>query len=108
MAASDIVLSRAGANSIWEAAVLYKPMLLIPLCGSGTRGDQVDNAKFFEEKQSALVLVGQDATSDKMKEELTKLLDENTRKNLSESLKKLTGSQKPAQKIAEIVYEETK
>lgn len=108
VAASDIVLSRAGANSIWEAAVLYKPMLLIPLCGSGTRGDQVDNAKFFEEKQSALVLVGQDATSDKMKEELTKLLDENTRKNLSESLKKLTGSQKPAQKIAEIVYEETK
>ena len=43
-----------------------------------------------------------------MKEELTKLLDENTRKNLSESLKKLTGNQKPAQKIAEIVYEETK
>ena len=107
VAASDIVLSRAGANSIWEAAVVYKPMLLIPLCGNGTRGDQVDNAKFFEENKSALVLVGQNATSDKMKEELTKLLDESTRKNLSESLKKLTGSQKPAQKIAEIIYEET-
>lgn len=107
VAASDIVLSRAGANSIWEAAVLHKPMLLIPLCGSGTRGDQVDNARFFEENNCALVLVGEDAKADKMKEELTKLLNENTRKNLSESLKKLTGSQKAAQKIAEIVYEET-
>ena len=48
VAASDIVMGRAGANSIWEAAVLLKPMLLIPLCGNGTRGDQVDNAKFFE------------------------------------------------------------
>ena len=107
LAASDLVLSRAGANSIWEAAVLLKPMLLIPLCGSGTRGDQVDNARFFEENKSALVLIGQDATSENMKQELTKLLDLNTRKNLSEELKKLIGIQKPAQKIAEIIYEET-
>jgi len=82
-------------------------MLLIPLCGSGTRGDQVDNARFFEENKSALVLIGQDATSENMKKELSKLLDLNTRKNLSEGLKKLIGSQKPAQKIAEIIYEET-
>ena len=107
VAAADIVLSRAGANSIWEAAVLYKPMLLIPLCGSGTRGDQVDNAKFFEENHSALVLIGDDVTSENMKAEVTKLLDENTRKNLSEGLKNLIGKQKPAQKIAEIIYEET-
>lgn len=107
LAASDLVLSRAGANSIWEAAVLLKPMLLIPLCGNGTRGDQVDNARFFEENKSALVLIGQDANSEKMKEELSKLLDLNTRQNLSEGLKKLIGRQKPAQKIAEIIYEET-
>ena len=107
VAAADVILSRAGANSIWEAAVLYKPMLLIPLCGSGTRGDQVDNAKFFEENNSALILVGEQATSDKMKEKLTKLLDEGTRKILSSELKKLIGTQKPAQKIAEIIYEET-
>ena len=107
VAASDVVLSRAGANSIWEAAVLYKPMLLIPLCGSGTRGDQVDNARFFEENRSALVLVGEDATAENMKAKLSLLLEENTRKELSQKLKALIGEQKPALKIAEIVYEET-
>ncbi|EID85008.1 UDP-N-acetylglucosamine:LPS N-acetylglucosamine transferase [Treponema sp. JC4] len=108
VAAADVVLSRAGANSIWEAAVLYKPMLLIPLCGSGTRGDQVDNAKFFEENHSALVLIGDAATSENMKTELTKMLEPSVRENFAAELKKLCGEQKPAQKIAEIIYEETK
>ena len=83
-------------------------MLLIPLCGSGTRGDQVDNAKFFEENHSALVLIGDDATSENMKTELTKMLDQSVRQGFEEELKKLCGKQKPAQKIAEIIYEETK
>lgn len=108
LAASDIVLSRAGANSIWEAAVLYKPLLLIPLCGNGTRGDQVDNARFFEANQAALILVGKEADSENMKEKLTKLLDENVRKNFSDQMKKLCGSEIPAKKIAQIIYEETK
>lgn len=108
LAASDIILSRAGANSIWEAAVLYKPLLLIPLCGSGTRGDQVDNARFFESKEAAFVLVGEDATSEKMKEKLIQLLDEKVRQKFSEQLKKLCGSQVPARTIAQIIYEETK
>lgn len=108
LAASDIILSRAGANSIWEAAVLYKPLLLIPLCGSGTRGDQVDNARFFESKEAAFVLAGEDATSEKMKEKLIQLLDEKVRQKFSEQLKKLCGSQVPARTIAQIIYEETK
>jgi UDP-N-acetylglucosamine--N-acetylmuramyl-(pentapeptide) pyrophosphoryl-undecaprenol N-acetylglucosamine transferase len=36
-------------------------MVLIPLCGSGTRGDQVENARFFERQGAALVLVGDEA-----------------------------------------------
>ena len=65
IACSDIIVSRAGANSIWECSVLGKPMVLIPLCGSGTRGDQVDNAQFFAEKGAALVLLGENADSQK-------------------------------------------
>ncbi len=52
----DIVLSRSGANSLWECAVLGKPMVLLPLTGSGTRGDQVENALIFEEKGGAKVI----------------------------------------------------
>ncbi|MDR2177867.1 MAG: undecaprenyldiphospho-muramoylpentapeptide beta-N-acetylglucosaminyltransferase [Treponema sp.] len=56
LAAADLVLSRAGAGTVWENAVLGKPMILLPLRGSGTRGDQVENAEFFEKTGAALVL----------------------------------------------------
>ena len=104
IAAADIILSRAGANSIWEAAVLGKPMVLIPLCGSGTRGDQVDNAKFFEEKNAAIVLLGEKADSENLLKALEKMLDEKTRNEYSQNVLKMTGSEKPAEKIADILY----
>jgi len=46
LAASDFVLARAGANSIFEFLALKKPMLLMPLV-AGSRGDQVENAQSF-------------------------------------------------------------
>jgi UDP-N-acetylglucosamine--N-acetylmuramyl-(pentapeptide) pyrophosphoryl-undecaprenol N-acetylglucosamine transferase len=55
MAASELVMGRSGAG-IWEWAVLGKPMLLIPLRGSGTRGDQIENARFFQQAGAAQVL----------------------------------------------------
>ncbi|MCL2765765.1 MAG: undecaprenyldiphospho-muramoylpentapeptide beta-N-acetylglucosaminyltransferase [Treponema sp.] len=55
MAAAELVMGRSGAG-VWEWAVLGKPMLLIPLRGSGTRGDQVENARFFQKAGAAQVL----------------------------------------------------
>ena len=55
MAAAEIVMGRSGAG-IWEWAVLGKPMLLLPLRGSGTRGDQIENARYFELAGAAQVL----------------------------------------------------
>jgi UDP-N-acetylglucosamine--N-acetylmuramyl-(pentapeptide) pyrophosphoryl-undecaprenol N-acetylglucosamine transferase len=63
MAAAELVLSRSGAG-IWECAVLGKPMLLVPLSGSGTRGDQVENARYFQEAGAAQVLTGEDVNAD--------------------------------------------
>ncbi|MCL2181504.1 MAG: undecaprenyldiphospho-muramoylpentapeptide beta-N-acetylglucosaminyltransferase [Treponema sp.] len=54
MAAAEMIMGRSGAG-IWEWAVLGKPMLLIPLRGSGTRGDQIENAEFFKEAGAAFV-----------------------------------------------------
>jgi UDP-N-acetylglucosamine--N-acetylmuramyl-(pentapeptide) pyrophosphoryl-undecaprenol N-acetylglucosamine transferase len=45
-AATDVVISRAGANAVFEFLSLEKPMLLIPLV-AGSRGDQVLNAHCF-------------------------------------------------------------
>ncbi|MFW5688108.1 MAG: undecaprenyldiphospho-muramoylpentapeptide beta-N-acetylglucosaminyltransferase [Spirochaetota bacterium] len=47
LAAADVLVCRAGASTLWEAAALEKPMLLVPL-GAGSRGDQVRNAAIFE------------------------------------------------------------
>ncbi|MDR3147548.1 MAG: undecaprenyldiphospho-muramoylpentapeptide beta-N-acetylglucosaminyltransferase [Treponema sp.] len=56
LAAADLVLSRSGAGTVWENATVGKPMILLPLRGSGTRGDQVENAEFFEKAGAAFVL----------------------------------------------------
>jgi UDP-N-acetylglucosamine--N-acetylmuramyl-(pentapeptide) pyrophosphoryl-undecaprenol N-acetylglucosamine transferase len=58
LAASSLIAGRAGAGTIWEAAALGKPMVLIPLAGTGTRGDQVENAEMAEEAGAAVCLTG--------------------------------------------------
>ena len=55
-AAADIIVSRAGANAIFEILALQKPNLLIPL-SIGTRGDQILNARSFEAQGFSKVLV---------------------------------------------------
>ncbi len=62
LAASTIVAGRAGAGTIWESAALGKPMVLIPLAGRGTRGDQVENAEMASEAGAAICLTGEKAT----------------------------------------------
>ena len=54
-AMADVVVSRAGANAICELLALKKPNLLIPL-QVGSRGDQILNAKSFEEQGFSIVL----------------------------------------------------
>jgi UDP-N-acetylglucosamine--N-acetylmuramyl-(pentapeptide) pyrophosphoryl-undecaprenol N-acetylglucosamine transferase len=104
--ASDVILSRAGANSLWECAVSAKPMILIPLEGSGTRGDQVDNAKFFERQNAAMVLCGKNATGENLLALLEKMTDRKIRGEFSANCKKICGGEKPALKIAKIMFGE--
>ncbi|MUV36656.1 Undecaprenyldiphospho-muramoylpentapeptide beta-N-acetylglucosaminyltransferase [Lentibacillus sp. JNUCC-1] len=73
LAASDFVLSRAGANAIFEFLALEKPMLLIPLSRQASRGDQIINAESFKDKQYARVLEEEELTEIRLAEELTRL-----------------------------------
>lgn len=50
MAAADVVISRAGSNSIFELLSLNKPMVLVPLSDASSRGEQMLNAKSFQNK----------------------------------------------------------
>ncbi|MDR1389767.1 MAG: undecaprenyldiphospho-muramoylpentapeptide beta-N-acetylglucosaminyltransferase [Treponema sp.] len=56
LAAAELVAGRSGAGTVWECAAAGKPMVLVPLAGQGTRGDQLENARYFNEKGAALVL----------------------------------------------------
>ena len=57
---ADIVVSRAGANAIFELLALRKPNILIPLPGG--RGDQILNAESFQQ-QGYSVMIDQDDLS---------------------------------------------
>ena len=54
-AAADFVLSRAGSNTVFEALALQKPALLVPL-EHASRGDQLENARYFEARGLCHVL----------------------------------------------------
>jgi len=62
LAMVDIVVSRAGANSIFEFLALKKPMLLIPLTLQASRGDQILNAQSFEKMGYCRVLYEEDVS----------------------------------------------
>lgn len=56
LAAADMVIGRAGANTIFELLALGKPNLLIPLSKNASRGDQILNAASFERQGYSIVL----------------------------------------------------
>ncbi len=55
LAIADLAITRAGANTLSEFAVLGKPMIIIPL-GSGAGGHQEANAKIFTKHGAAIVI----------------------------------------------------
>ena len=82
-ACADFIISRAGSGTVFEILALKKPSLLIPLEGA-TRGDQIENAAYFERrglchilKQSELSVLPQAIER--------AITDENMKKRLSET-----------------------
>jgi UDP-N-acetylglucosamine--N-acetylmuramyl-(pentapeptide) pyrophosphoryl-undecaprenol N-acetylglucosamine transferase len=74
LAAADIVLSRAGANTLCELLALKKPMLLVPYPLSASRGDQIKNAESFASRGFAHVLKQEKLTPETLVRELDALL----------------------------------
>lgn len=72
-AAADIVVSRAGANSICELLALRKPNLLIPLSAAASRGDQILNANSFAKQGFSKVLEEEAITDDALCDAVTEL-----------------------------------
>ncbi len=73
LAAADIVLSRAGSNAVCELLALKKPMLLVPLPKGASRGDQVQNAEYFQNLGYAAVLAQSELSTARLAAELKAL-----------------------------------
>lgn len=65
-AAADLMVSRAGANSICEILALRKPNILIPLSAAASRGDQILNARSFEKQGFSKVLEEEQMTKESL------------------------------------------
>lgn len=63
-AASDLIISRAGANSVSEILALKKLNILIPLSIAASRGDQILNADSFEKSGYSYVIQEEHLTNE--------------------------------------------
>ncbi len=89
--ASDLVVSRAGANAICELLALNKPNILIPLSREASRGDQILNANSFKQQGYSYVIEEEDLNSKVLmdavsevytkRDEYTKVMEESGTQN---------------------------
>ena len=63
-AMSDVIVSRAGSNTLCEILALKKPALLIPYPKGASRGDQILNAESFRARGMCHVLMQENMTAD--------------------------------------------
>lgn len=73
LAATGVVISRAGANAVFEFMSLGIPALLIPLPKEASRGDQILNADYVQKKGYAIKLDQKNITPEKLIELVNKL-----------------------------------
>ena len=98
MAASDIMISRAGANAICEILALKKPNILIPLSAQASRGDQILNAASFEKLGYSIVIQEEDVTNEKLLKAVNEAFDNKekyiaamNKSQLNNSIEKIVG-----------------
>jgi len=100
-ALTDIVISRAGANSLAEIVALQKPNILIPLSTSANN-HQPENANFFLNKKASLIIDETTNNSQDLVDAIFKLLDdENLQQQMKQNLSRIASPQNASQKIAE-------
>lgn len=87
LAASDFVIARAGANSIYEVMLMEKPAILVPLSLAASRGDQMQNALYFQSVGAAIVMKEEELSAEFVMIRLIFL--QRHKENIIENIKKL-------------------
>lgn len=105
MMLADVVISRAGSNSINEFLALQKPMLLIPLPADFSRGDQLVNSKEFVAHGYAKELLEENITAQKLLSDVRELY---LQKDKYIENMKASGAHKGAQNVLNVILEAIK
>ena len=66
LAAADLMISRSGANALYELLALKKVNILIPLSRRASRGDQIENAAMAERRGWSFVIPEETLDSDSL------------------------------------------
>ncbi|MBQ8452110.1 MAG: undecaprenyldiphospho-muramoylpentapeptide beta-N-acetylglucosaminyltransferase [Clostridia bacterium] len=83
--ATDIAISRAGANTIYELFANQIPTIFIPLPKNVSRGDQIENSLYFKNKHLCRVIFQENLNIKNLQNELEYI--ENEYNNLKNNLK---------------------
>lgn len=75
MEKADLIISRAGANTLAEISILAKPSILIPL-PTGASNHQGENAKVYEKNNAAVVVSESGLTPESLKDIIERLLED--------------------------------
>lgn len=102
-AASSLVISRAGANSLYEILALGKPHILIPLSSQVSRGDQIQNAEYFKSLGISVVIQDKSLNAETLLHAIQEVID--NKKDIDKKIKALKiGS--AASRIVAIIKEQ--
>lgn len=102
---SDFAITRGGSNTIWELFALKIPMIIIPLSKKISRGDQIQNALYFEKHNYGLAILEDELTNTLLKNKLN-ILIENKQKFKEAMIK--NSNENALQKIFEYICNFTK
>lgn len=103
MSKSDIVISRAGANTVWELVALKKPSILIPIAWA-YNDEQNENAKYMENLGLARILPQKDLTPQKLLSEIEKVIEDYP-KTIAKSQGHISEDLSASEKIVDILTE---
>jgi len=105
MAAADLVISRAGANTLAELAALAKPSVLVPLSEASSRGDQLRNAAAFRACGASVILPEGEATADALVALVDSLFADRGRLRDMGCRAGTLGEGRPAETIAKLILQ---
>ena len=106
LAATDIVLARAGATSLAEISALKIPALLVPF-PYATQDHQTTNARFYVEQGAAFMIADKDLDSPEFEKLLFALIDDQEiRENMRHAAAGFA-TEGAANRLADVVIEAT-